>query len=81
MPLEDKQARRLVEREIAKHKIDYSLLTVSVINQVAYLGGKVAPLRGMMGRGVDLKREMDMIIEAIEGIKGVTSVVNDARLE
>ncbi len=80
MPLEDKQTRRLVEREVAKHSIDYSLLTVAVINQVVYLGGTVSPLRGIMGRGVDIKREMDQICEAIEGMKGVNDVVNDARV-
>jgi len=80
MPLEDKQARRLVEREIAKHHIDYTLLTVAVINQIAYLDGRVSPLRGMMGRDVDIRREMDLICEAIGGIKGVNDVVNNVRI-
>ncbi len=59
---------------------DYALLTVAVINHVAYLGGTVAPLRGMMGRDVDIRREMDLICEAIKSIKGVNDVVNDARI-
>jgi len=80
MPLEDKQVRRLVEREIAKHSIEYSLLTVAVINQVAYLGGTVSPLRGMIGRDVDITREMALICEAITSIKGVNDVVNDVRI-
>ncbi len=80
MPLEDKQARRLVEREIAKHHIDYTLLTVAVINQIAYLGGTVTPLRGIMGRDVDVRREMDLICEAIGSIKGVNDVVDDVRI-
>jgi len=81
MPLEDKQARRLAERELAKHSIDNTLITVAVINQICYIGGRVAPLRGALGRGVDVQREMQLICEAVTGIKGITDVVMDARIE
>jgi hypothetical protein len=80
MPLEDKQARRLVERELAKHPIDTSLMTVSVINHIAYLGGRASPLRGALGRGVDIKRELQLVTEAISTIKGVNDVVNDVQI-
>lgn len=80
MPLEDKSVRRMVEREVAKHPIDYSLLTVAVINQIAYLGGKVSRLRGAMGRGVDIKRELQLICDAIENMRGINGVVNDVQV-
>ncbi len=80
MPLEDKRLRRLVEREISKHPIDNTLLRVLCINEVIYLDGVVSEIRGPAGRGVDLKREMNKVVEAIEGMKGVRDVVDDCRL-
>lgn len=80
MPLEDKQMRRLVEREVAKHPIDSSLMTVAVINGVAYLGGRAGPLRGALGRGVDVKRELGLITEAVSQLRGIQDVVNDVQL-
>jgi len=77
MPLEDKAVRRLVEREISKHSIDSSLLVVTVINGVATFKGRVSPLRGMLGRGVDIKDEMRKIGEASLLIKGVNEVCVD----
>jgi len=79
MPLEDKRMRRLVEREISKHPIDNTLLRVLCINEVVYLDGVVSGLRGSAGRGVDVVREMDKVVEAIEGMKGVKDVVADYR--
>ncbi len=80
MPLEDKAARRLVEREIARHNIDYSLMSVDVINEIAYLGGQVSALRGAMGRNIELKREIDLIVEAVGNIRGINGVVNDVKI-
>ena len=80
MPLEDKRLRRLVEREISKHPVDNTLLRVLCINEVIYLDGVVREIRGPGGRGVDLKREMSKVVEAIEGMKGVRDVVDDCRL-
>ena len=77
MPLEDKATRRLVEREIAKFPIDYSLLVVTVINGVCTLSGRVAPLHGAMGRNVNLKEEVRKMAEAIRLIRGVHEVVVD----
>ncbi len=79
MPLEDKRTRRLVEREISKHPIDNTLLRVLCINEVVYLDGVVREIRGPAGRGVDLRREMDKIVDAIKSIKGVRDVVKDYR--
>ncbi len=81
MPLEDKQARRLVERELAKHNIDATMLTVAVINKICYIGGRVSVLRGIMGRNVDLRREMQLICEAAGAIRGINDVVMDARID
>ena len=58
MPLEDKAAARLVQREISKHSIESSMLNVQVINQICYIGGTVSKLQGQLGRGVDLKQEL-----------------------
>jgi len=80
MPLEDKRTRRLVEREISKHPIDNTLLRVLCINEVIYLDGVVSEVRGLLGRGVELEREMGKIVEAIEGMKGVRDVVADYRI-
>ena len=80
MPLEDKQTRRLVEREVFKHAIDASLMTISVINGVAYLGGRAAPLRGALGRGVDIKRELQLIVDAVSQLRGIQDVVNDVQI-
>ena len=77
MPLEDKETRRLVEREIAKHAIDYSLLVVTVINGVATFRGRVSSLRGAMGRGVEIKEEMGHIRDAVLLHRGVNEVVID----
>ena len=81
MPLEDKQARRLVERQLAKHNIDATMLTVAVINKICYIGGRVSALRGAMGRNIDLKREMQLICEAAGTIRGINDVVMDARID
>lgn len=77
MPIEDKQARRRAEREVAKHDIDNTLMTVSVINQVCYLGGRVSRLRGPRGKGVDLEKAMNDLMEAIESLPDIKDVVND----
>ena len=77
MPLEDKAVRRLVEREISKRSIDSSLLTVTVLNGVATFRGRVAPLRGMLGRGIDAKDEMRKIGEGALLVKGVNEVCID----
>jgi hypothetical protein len=80
MPLEDRQAARLCEREISKHSIDSSMLNVQVINHICYVGGNVSKLQGIMGRNVDLKQELNKIADALRLIKGINDVVIDARL-
>lgn len=81
MPLEDKQTRRLVERELSRHPLDISLLTVTVINGVATFRGRVSPLRGAAGRNVDLKDEMRKIQDACLLIHGVNEVAMDVSID
>lgn len=75
MPLEDKATRRLVEREIAKHAIDYSLLVVTVINGVCTFAGRVSGLRGTMGRNIDIREEMRKIQDSVLLIRGINEVI------
>jgi hypothetical protein len=77
MPLEDKATRRLVEREISKHPIDYSLLVVSVINGVCTFSGRVSPLRGAVARGVNIKDEVRKLADSVRLIRGIHEVVID----
>ena len=83
MPLEDKAVRHTVEREISKLSggIDVSLMSVMCVNGVVYLGGRIKPLKGTAGRGVDIKRQVSIIQEQLILIKGVTQVVCDATIE
>lgn len=82
MPLEDSKTRRRVEHELAKHEmdLDFSLTTVSVINQVAYFTGRVRSTRGT-GRGVDTKRMMQTIAEIIRTLPGIKDVVLDCQFD
>lgn len=83
MPAQDKALRHTVEREVAKltQSIDVSLMSVMVVNNVVYLGGRVKPLKGLAGRGVDVKRQMAIVQEQVSLIRGVTQVVCDATIE
>jgi 2,3-bisphosphoglycerate-independent phosphoglycerate mutase len=83
MAVEDKALRHTVEREVSKLTggIDVSLMSVMVVNGVVYLGGRVRPLKGAAGRGVDLKRQVAIVREQLATIRGVTQVVFDATIE
>ena len=81
MPLEDKAARRRVEHEMAKHNLDFAMTTVAVINQVAYLGGRVRRSRGLEGHGMDLRQEMRKLAEAVRLLPGVRDVVMDCHFD
>ena len=83
MPLEDKVLRHTVEREVSKltQNIDTSLMTIAVINGVVYLGGRIKPWRGTAGRGVDVKRQLVVLQDALTQVRGVSQVVVDAMIE
>ncbi len=81
MPIEDKQATRRVEREIWKLPIDPTLVTVTVVNGVCYIGGRVRRMRTPEARGVDLKKVMADLEELLRRMPGIRDVVIDAVLE
>lgn len=83
MPLEDKALRHTIEREISKlsQSIDTGLMTVMVVNGVVYIGGRIRPLRGSAGRGVDVKRQVAIMQEQLSLMRGVVQVVVDATVE
>ncbi|MCD6351868.1 MAG: hypothetical protein J7M26_07100 [Armatimonadetes bacterium] len=81
MPLEDKQSTRRVEREIHKLPIDHSLVSVSVINGVAYIGGRVRRLRTPEARGLDLKKALQDLEEHVRMLPGIRDVVIDASVD
>lgn len=83
MGLEDKALRVTVQREISRfaNSVDDTLMTMACINNVVYLGGRIRPLKGGAGRGVDVRRQVMLLKETIESIRGVTQCVVDAAIE
>jgi hypothetical protein len=81
MPLEDRAASRRVEREIHKLPLDHSLVTVTVINGVCYVGGRIRRLRNPTARGVDLKKVVAEMEDIIRRLPGIRDVVIDAIVE
>ena len=78
MPVKDKQVGRRVHRELYRSTaIDASLLTVACVNGVVYLGGRVRGSRGPLGRGADLKHEMEKVAQAVQRWPAVRDVVCD----
>jgi hypothetical protein len=82
MPIEDKALRRRVEHEIVRHgAIDMSLMTVSAINGVVTIAGRIRPYARIAGRGPDLRQEVGAIMDGVRSIPGVKDVVVSARFE
>ena len=83
MPLEDKMLRHTVQREVNKlvQNIDDTLMTVAVINGEVYIGGRIRPLKGAAGRGVEVKKVVLLMKDALESVRGVSQVVVDAIIE
>jgi hypothetical protein len=80
MPLEDKQARLNVMREIARFNLDTTLMNTLVINQIAYLDGRIRRNHGP-GAIKDLKRAMLEIEEIIKTVPGVQDAVIDVAID
>jgi len=80
MPLEDKQARLNVMREIARFNLDTTLMNTKVINQVAYLDGRIRRNHGP-GAIKDLKKAMQDIEDVIITVSGITGVVIDVAID
>ena len=79
MPLEDKEARLRVMREIAKFDVDSTMLDVKVINQVVYMGGSISRVR-RPGAPTDLRKVLEEMEEAIRLLPNVNDVVMEVRI-
>lgn len=80
MPLEDKEARLRVMREIAKFDVDTSMLDVKVINSVVYMGGRISRIR-RLGAPENLRKVLEEMEEVIRGVHGVRDVVMEVKVE
>ena len=76
MPLEDKQTRLRVTREIAKYDMDTSLMNVSVINSVVYIDGRVSPMNSP-NAPEDLEKVFTKLEETFLGMRDINDVVID----
>ena len=63
MPIEDKQARLTVMREIARFDMNTSLLNVKVINHVVYMDGRIS-----RNHGPNAERDLHKVLKEIEDI-------------
>lgn len=79
MPLEDKEARLRVMREIAKFDVDSTMLDVKVINHVVYMGGSISRVR-RPGAPTDLRKVLEEMEEAIRLLPNVNDVVMEVRI-
>lgn len=75
MPLEDKAARRRAEHEISKFDIDFTLANIAVINEIAYITGRIRRTHSAGGRSLDLKKEMSTIADVLRTLPGIRDVV------
>jgi len=78
MTLQDTRLRRLIQKEIVKRSVDTALINVFVTHGVVTLQGE---LRNQRGYAVDLKQEMEIILEIIRGMAGVRDIVNWLRVQ
>ncbi len=80
MPLEDKQTRLRIMREIAKYDMDTSLLNVRVINQVVYLDGRISPVRSP-NAPENLEKVMEKLEETFEMMSDIKDVVMEVSID
>ena len=80
MPLEDKESRLRVMREIAKYDMETSFLDVKVINQVAYLGGRISRIR-RIDAPENLRKILEEIEDTLRAMKGINDVVMEVRID
>jgi hypothetical protein len=75
MPLEDKQLRRRVEREISKFPLDITRMNVRALNEIIYLEGRIRIMRGAAdARGANLDKLLDTLQDVISQMPGVKEV-------
>ena len=75
----DATLTRLVRSEFIRREIDTSRLEVRVIHGVAYLGGELRETRSR--RIPDQKKEMEIIENIIQTIRGIRGIDNRIRWE
>ena len=80
MPLEDKETRLRIMREIAKYDIDTSLMNVKVINGVVYMDGRISPMR-TPNAPKDLKKVLEKIEETLEMMRDINDVVIEVAID
>ncbi len=76
MPLEDKETRLRIMREIAKYDMDTSLMNVRVINGVVYIDGRVSPMRTANAPG-----NLERLFEELEDHFRMMRDINDVVIE
>ena len=81
MPLEDKATRRRAEHTISKFDIDFAFGNISVINEIAYITGRIRRTHTAGGRNVDLKKEMGIISDVLKTLPGIRDVVINANFD
>ncbi len=76
MPLEDKQLRRRVEREIAKFPLDLTRVNVRALNNIIYLEGRIRIMRGAAGAsGANLDKLIENIQDVLMQMSDIREVV------
>ena len=73
MTLADTRLRRLIQKELVKRSVNTDKVMVFVTNGVVTLQGEIRDVRGTR---MDLKQEMEIILEVIRRLPGVRDIVN-----
>ena len=74
MPLEDKETRLRIMREIAKYDMDTSLMNCRVINGVVYIDGRVSPMRSA-GAPDNLRKVFEHLEDTFRMMRDINDVV------
>ena len=80
MPLEDKQQRLMVLREIARYDMDTTLMNTKVINNVVYLDGRLRRNHGPNAIH-NLKKVLSDIEDTLKTLGKITDVVIDVAID
>ena len=76
MPLEDKQLRRRVEREISKFPLDTTRMNIRALNEIIYFEGRVRIMRGAAGAsGASLDKILETLQDVLMQTPGVKDVI------
>jgi hypothetical protein len=72
MQVEDVEMVRATRREMARHQLDVSMVTVSAHHGVIHLNGEVRPLRG---HEPDFEQELHALHKCLRQRQGVRDVI------